>query len=88
MNAASSSGVRGLVLAAAITDPSNWRASRHLDAWLKARGIVGLTGVDTRAHRAHPRPGHAERGDRARSAGLFDIESLKARAPASVDERA
>src|SRR5687767_10683268 len=49
VNAASSSGVRGVVLAAAITDPSNWRASRHLDAWLNARGIVGLTGVDTRA---------------------------------------
>src|SRR5688572_14267926 len=49
VNMARSSGVRGLVLAAAVTDPSNWRATRHLDAWLKARGIVGLTGVDTRA---------------------------------------
>src|SRR3712207_4641458 len=28
VNAASASGVRGVVLAAAITDPSNWRASR------------------------------------------------------------
>ena len=49
VNAASSSGVRGVVLGAAVTDPSSWRASRNLDAWLKARGIVGLTGVDTRA---------------------------------------
>ena len=28
VNAAASSGVRGIVLAAAITDPSNWRATR------------------------------------------------------------
>ena len=49
VNAASSSGVRGAVLAASITEPSNWRASRDLDAWLKARSIVGLTGIDTRA---------------------------------------
>src|ERR671916_1820968 len=32
VNAASSSGVRGIVLAAPVTEPANWRASRHLDA--------------------------------------------------------
>ncbi|MFW6077865.1 MAG: carbamoyl-phosphate synthase domain-containing protein, partial [Hyphomicrobiales bacterium] len=30
-NLAASSGVRGCVLKADITNPSNWRASRHLD---------------------------------------------------------
>jgi carbamoyl-phosphate synthase small subunit len=49
LNAASNAGVRGVVIAAPVTEPSNWRATRHLDAWLKARGIVGITGVDTRA---------------------------------------
>ncbi|HVI28432.1 glutamine-hydrolyzing carbamoyl-phosphate synthase small subunit [Hansschlegelia sp.] len=49
VNAAASSGVRGAVFAADITSPSNWRATRDLDAWLKARGIVGIAGVDTRA---------------------------------------
>src|ERR1044072_2971976 len=49
VNAAAASGVRGAILSAAITDPSSWRASRHLDAWLKSRGIVGLSGIDTRA---------------------------------------
>ena len=29
--------------------PSNYRATKHLDAWLKARGIIGLSGIDTRA---------------------------------------
>jgi carbamoyl-phosphate synthase small subunit len=49
VNMAASSGVRGVILAALTTEPSNWRATRRLDAWLKARGIVGLAGIDTRA---------------------------------------
>ena len=49
VNMAGESGVRGVVVHAAITEPSNWRASRPFDAWLKARGIVGLAGIDTRA---------------------------------------
>jgi carbamoyl-phosphate synthase small subunit len=40
---------RGLVLRADITEPSNWRARAHLDGWLKAKQIVGIAGVDTRA---------------------------------------
>ena len=46
---ASASGVRGVVLRTAVTDPSNYRATRHFDDWLKARGIPGITGIDTRA---------------------------------------
>ena len=42
-------GARGLIIKADITDPSNWRAHHNLDAWLKARNIIGLCGVDTRA---------------------------------------
>jgi carbamoyl-phosphate synthase small subunit len=38
-----------LVLRADITEPSNWRARAHLDAWLKAKQIVGVAGIDTRA---------------------------------------
>ncbi len=40
---------RGLILRADITDPANWRANRHLDAWLKSFGLIGLSGIDTRA---------------------------------------
>jgi carbamoyl-phosphate synthase small subunit len=81
VNAASNSGVRGVVLAAAITDPSNWRASRDLDAWLKARGIVGVTGLDTRALTALIRDRGMPNGVVAHDPnGLFDLESLKARA--------
>ncbi len=39
---------RGLVLRASITEPSNWRATAHLDHWLKRMGLVGIAGVDTR----------------------------------------
>lgn len=48
-NLASASGVRGTVIRADITNPSNYRAAQHLNDWLKTRGIVGISGVDTRA---------------------------------------
>nr|WP_321985550.1 glutamine-hydrolyzing carbamoyl-phosphate synthase small subunit [uncultured Lichenicoccus sp.] len=40
---------RGLVVKQDLTEASNWRATQTLDAWLKARGIPGICGVDTRA---------------------------------------
>lgn len=49
INMAALSGVRGVVLKADITNPANYRAAERLDAWLKKRNIVGITGVDTRA---------------------------------------
>lgn len=39
---------RGVVVRAAVTDPSNQRALRHLDTWLKGQNLVGISGVDTR----------------------------------------
>ncbi len=39
----------GAIFRGAITPPSNWRAVDHFDAWLTKKGIVGLSGVDTRA---------------------------------------
>ncbi len=49
VNMAALSGVRGVVLKADITNPANYRAAERLDAWLKKRNIVGITGIDTRA---------------------------------------
>src|SRR5882672_5303102 len=49
VNMAGSSGVRGCVLKADVTLQSNYRASRPLDQWLRARGIIGIVGIDTRA---------------------------------------
>src|SRR5680860_892133 len=49
LNMASSSGVLGAVFKASITDPSNYRSARHFNEWLKARNIIALCGIDTRA---------------------------------------
>src|SRR5205823_1723680 len=49
VNLAATPGARGIILHTAITEPSNYRATRHLDQWLKSRGIIGLSGIDTRA---------------------------------------
>jgi len=49
VNLAATPGARGVILRTAITAPSNYRATRHLDQWLKSRGIIGLCGLDTRA---------------------------------------
>jgi carbamoyl-phosphate synthase small subunit len=80
-NLASASGVRGCVMRAPITEPSNYRATRHLDQWLKSRGVIGLSGIDTRALTALIRdkgmPNAVIAHDRL---GRFDLPGLKAQA--------
>src|SRR5438552_12032743 len=49
LNMAATPGACGVILRTDITQPSNFRATRHLDQWLRARGIIGLSGLDTRA---------------------------------------
>jgi carbamoyl-phosphate synthase small subunit len=81
VNMAAASGVRGVVLKAAITDPSNYRSASHFDGWLKRRGIVGLSGIDTRALTALIREKGMPNAVIAHSpTGTFDIEALKRRA--------
>jgi carbamoyl-phosphate synthase small subunit len=53
---------RGCVLRADVTDPSNWRAVQHLDAWLKSMDMVGITGIDTRRLTRHIRDAGAPNG--------------------------
>lgn len=68
---------RGCVLRAAITDPSNWRATQHLDAWLKSHGLVGIGGVDTRALTRRIRDLGAPQGCLIHAPdGRFDIAAL------------
>jgi len=82
-NLASRSGVRGCVLRASITEPSNYRAAEHFDHWLKARGIVGIAGIDTRALTARIREKGMPNGVIAHEpSGVFDIDKLKAEAKA------
>ena len=82
-NLAMRSGVRGCVLRANVTEPSNYRAADHLDRWLKVRGIIALTGVDTRALTARIRERGMPNGVIAHElAGRFDLDKLKAEARA------
>ncbi len=72
---------RGLILRADITDPSNWRATRHLDDWLKSYGLVGLAGVDTRRLTRRIRDLGAPNGVVAHAPdGVFDLDALVAKA--------
>jgi carbamoyl-phosphate synthase small subunit len=83
VNLAQASGVRGCVLRADISEPANWRASRHFDAWLKSRGIVGIAGVDTRALTTRIREqGMANAVIVYDPDGAFDYDALKAKAAA------
>ncbi|MFA5952488.1 MAG: glutamine-hydrolyzing carbamoyl-phosphate synthase small subunit [Hyphomicrobium sp.] len=82
-NLASRSGVRGCVLRSDITDASSYRANEHFDRWLKARGIIAICGIDTRALTAVIRDGGMPNAVIAHEpSGNFDIEKLKAEAKA------
>jgi len=83
VNAAAASAARGCVLRTDITEPSNFRATRHFNDWLKARGIVGIAGIDTRALTALIREKGMPNGIVAHDpAGAFDVEALKKEAAA------
>ena len=76
-------GAVGVIFKADITDPSSYRAAKHLDAWLKARGIVGLCGIDTRALTAWIRENGMPNAVIAHDPnGVFDIEALRQEAQA------
>ena len=46
---------RGVVVRDLTHEPSNWRSSEGLDAWLARRGLPAITGVDTRRLTRHLR---------------------------------
>jgi len=74
---------RGLVLAADITEPANWRATRPLDTWLKQRDLVGIGGVDTRRLTRRIRDLGAPNGVMCHDPqGRFDLDALQAKAQA------
>jgi carbamoyl-phosphate synthase small subunit len=83
VNLAATPGARGVVLHSAITQPSNYRATRDLDEWLKRRGVIGLAGIDTRALTALIRQNGMPNAVIAHEpSGRFDLEALKREARA------
>lgn len=74
---------RGAVFRDMPTAPANWRADGGLDAWMKARGVVGLAGVDTRALTQRIREHGMPHGVIAHDPeGRFDLDALVAEARA------
>ncbi|MBC7802189.1 MAG: glutamine-hydrolyzing carbamoyl-phosphate synthase small subunit [Gemmatimonadaceae bacterium] len=73
----------GLVTQQDVTEPSNWRSTQPLDAWLRSNGVPGIAGVDTRALTIRIRDAGAPHGVLAHPAdGQFDIPALLAMAQA------
>lgn len=73
----------GLIVRADITEEANWRASGNLDTWLKARNLIGISGVDTRRLTHVIRETGAPNGIIVHNAnGNFDLEDLKKKASA------
>ena len=67
----------GLIVREDITNPSNWRAVKHLDEWLKSYNLIGISGVDTRELTQIIRDNGAPNAVIAHSAdGQFDLEAL------------
>ncbi|WP_369201516.1 glutamine-hydrolyzing carbamoyl-phosphate synthase small subunit [Streptomyces sp. PU-14G] len=64
--------VAGYVVRDPARTPSNWRSTRSLDEELRDQGVVGISGVDTRALTRHLR----ERG--AMRVGIFSGEAAAA----------
>ena len=79
----STPAARGCVISADITEPSNWRAAQHFDAWLRSHNLVGMCGVDTRRLTRRIRDGGAPSGVIAHATdGRFDTGTLIAEAAA------
>jgi carbamoyl-phosphate synthase small subunit len=83
LNPAARAGAVGAVFKADVTNPSSYRAGDHLDRWLKRRGVIAISGVDTRAltvlirEKGMPNAVIAHAPD-----GKFDLDDLKQQAKA------
>ncbi|WP_409433330.1 glutamine-hydrolyzing carbamoyl-phosphate synthase small subunit [Litorimonas sp. RW-G-Af-16] len=72
---------RGAIFKAAVTPASNWRSDNELGAWLEARKIIGISGIDTRALTSHIRENGMPNGVIAHDPkGKFDIAALTEKA--------
>ncbi|MFO1129264.1 MAG: glutamine-hydrolyzing carbamoyl-phosphate synthase small subunit [Rhodospirillales bacterium] len=68
---------RGCILRSPITEPANWRATGHLNDWLRSNNLVAITDVDTRRLTRRIRDGGAPRGALIYAPGeTIDVEAL------------
>jgi carbamoyl-phosphate synthase small subunit len=61
-NESAAAAVRGVIVAAPSRITSNYRAEGDFEDWLKAQGVVGIAGIDTRALVRHLRDHGAQTG--------------------------
>ncbi len=54
--------VKGLIVREFSQNPSNWRSKQSLESWLQEEGVVGISGLDTRALVKHLRSHGAMNG--------------------------
>ena len=74
---------RGAIFRDFPTAPANWRANADLPTWMARRGVVGLSGVDTRAlTRAIREKGMPHAVIAHDPEGRFDLDALVAEAAA------
>ena len=78
LHPAARAGAVGAIFKAAVTDPSSYRSAGHLTEWLKRRGIIAMTGIDTRALTALIREKGMPNAVIAHAPdGVVDIDALK-----------
>ncbi|MDP1631804.1 MAG: glutamine-hydrolyzing carbamoyl-phosphate synthase small subunit [Caulobacter sp.] len=83
MSGGSETAARGAIFRDAPTDPANWRSDSDLAGWMTRRGVIGLSGVDTRALTIAIRESGMPHGVIAHSPdGQFDLNALVAKARA------
>jgi carbamoyl-phosphate synthase small subunit len=74
---AAETAARGAIFRDAPTAPANWRATGTLDNWLKRRGVVALSGLDTRSLTKKIREQGMPHGVIAHDPeGRFDLDAL------------
>jgi len=83
MSGAAETAARGAIFRDAPTQPANWRANDDLGDWLQRRGVIGISGVDTRALTRKVREKGMPHGVIAHQPqGKFDLTALIERARA------
>ncbi len=71
----------GVIMRDPITQPANYRAMHHFNDWLKARNIIGISGIDTRAITLHIRETGMFHASLAHQHdGIFDFDALAQKA--------
>lgn len=76
--------IAGLVVREHCVEPSNWRSVGTIDSYLKAAGIPGISGIDTRALTRHIRSVGDTRAVLVRNAAELSDQELVARAQRAV----